>query len=133
MWLKKWGAVDFSQMSFLPRVWSNEQLRAYARIMRVQDERRVRAKQIRQGLSVQEIDQVDPRSRLGAGDRHQHFWFLDAEQYAQFEADHKLLETPERKIILAKRFDFVFNDNYYILNVQLDNNGCGLIGRSNYS
>jgi len=133
MWLKKWGAVDFSHMPFLPRVWSNEQLRAYARIMRVQDERRVRAKQIRQGLSVQEIDQVDPRSRLGAADRHQHFWFLDAEQYAQFEADHKLLETPERKIVLAKRFDFVFNDNYYILNVQLDNNGCGLIGRSNYS
>ena len=42
-WLRKWGHLDFSRLAYLPYLLSNEQLMASARIMRVQDERRVRS------------------------------------------------------------------------------------------
>lgn len=56
-WLRKWGDIDFSKLAFLPYLLSNEQLMASARIMRVQDERRLRSQQIHQGMSVTEINE----------------------------------------------------------------------------
>lgn len=97
------------------------------------DERRLRAKKIHQGLTVQEIDKQGIFFARNEAERQRMFWFLNTEQLKQLEADYALLETPSEERVKAKRFDFQFNNSYYVLNAKVTYNDCGMAGRSRYS
>ena len=45
-WLARWGALDFALLDYLPYLWANEQLMAFKRIEKVNDERIIRTKQM---------------------------------------------------------------------------------------
>ena len=61
------------------------------------------------------------------------FWFLNSEQLKQLEEDFALLVAPSKERVKAKRFEFVFNNSYYVLNAKVNYNDCGMVGRSRYS
>lgn len=73
-------------------------------------------------MSIPEIDNLGPRATMNEGERQRQFWFLDAQQYQQLEDDFALLETPANERVKAKRFDFVFNNTYYVLNAKVVQN-----------
>ena len=84
-------------------------------------------------MTVHEIDKQGVFFARDEAERQRMFWFLNSEQLKQLEEDFALLETPSKERVKAKRFEFVFNNSYYVLNAKVNYNDCGMVGRSRYS
>ena len=68
-----------------------------------------------------------------ADDRRAQFWFLEPDAFQQLEKDFALVEEGPKEQIKAKRFDFVFNSTYYVLNARVNYGDCRMEGRTRYS
>ena len=138
--LEEEGHIDFSLLSFLPAIKTDDQLEAYERVRNAQGTRIQRAKQIFQGKVLDEEKAIDPdakkkkkakkdtkKGKKGAKEKD-----LALDQEIQEDIEF-LAETelPEDKRILAQRFDFDFLSPAKIKNIKVDEKGVKLSSNSN--
>lgn len=127
--IQEWGHIDFSLLNFLPQIRDEDQLLAYKKIQTTQGNRAKRTKKILEGLDTKELDYVapEPKKKKGKGKKGKEEPNpnegdeIDDELAEQLEILNK--EDDLGEPLKARRFEFEFNNNYYVLNIELDENG----------